>query len=181
MKKYLSLVALGVICFCSSCNTKSEGGLSATAQKNLNANDSIMRSFETKDFSRVGDYIATDAVDHSGDKGDVKGLDSIKAEFVKSSEEFDNQKNDIIKELADDDYVMSWDHVTATYTKDGMGHKAGDKFDLKMIDLAKFKDGKATEHWVFMEPGDVMKMMASMQPQMPMPMAADSTKAKKKK
>ncbi len=181
MKKYLSLVALGVICFCASCSNKSEGGLSAAAQKNLNANDSIMRSFETKDFSRIGDFIATDAVDHAGEKGDIKGLDSIKAEFEKSVTEIDNQKTETIKELADSEYVMSWDHVTGTYAKDGMGHKAGDKFDMKMVDLAKFKDGKATEHWAFMEPGDVMKMMASMQPQMAMPMAADSTKAKKKK
>jgi hypothetical protein len=52
---------------------------------------------------------------------------------------------------------------------------------MKVLELAKFKDGKATEHWSFMEPADVVKIMSSMQPQMSMPMPADSTKTKKKK
>lgn len=181
MKKYVSLLALGAICFCSSCNNKSEDVLSATAQKNVNAMDSVTKSFETKDFSRLGDFIAADAVDHAGDNGDINGLDSMKVEFTKSAAGMDNLHTEIIKQLADDDYVMSWVHWTGTFTKDGMGHKAGDKLDMKGIELAKFKDGKATEHWIFMEPGEVMKMMGSTAPQMAMPMPADSTKTKKKK
>lgn len=181
MKKYVSLLTIGVICFCTSCNTKTEGGLSATAQKNVNSMDSVTKSFETKDFSRLGDFIAADGVDHAGEKGDIKGLDSMKVEFAKSVAEFDNQQTEIIKQLADDDYVMSWERYSGTYTKDGMGHKAGDKLDMKVLELAKFKDGKATEHWSFMEPADVVKIMSSMQPQMSMPMPADSTKTKKKK
>ncbi len=172
MKKYLSMTTIVLICCCIACNNKPEGGLSATAQKNLDAMRGVTQCFQTKDFSKLGDYIATDAVDHAGQNGDIKGLDSLKAAFVKEVADIDNQKTEAIKELADDEYVMSWYHFTGTYKTDGMGHKAGDKFDMKAIETSKFKDGKAIEHWTMMEPGDVMKMMSSM------PMPADSAKKK---
>ncbi len=73
MKKYLPVLAIVCICQSISCTSKVEGGLSPTAQKNLDAMHAITQTFETKDFSKLGDYIAADAVDHSGDNGDIKG------------------------------------------------------------------------------------------------------------
>jgi predicted ester cyclase len=174
MKKYVPALALASCCFCFSCNSKSDHGLSATAQKNLDANHAINKSFETNDFSRIGDYIAADAVDHGGENGDIKGLDNLKVEFEKYTAAVDHQKMDIIKELADDDYVMSWARYAGNYKTAGPVHKAGDHFNMKMLDISKFKDGKAVEHWVLMEPADVMKMMNAQQ--LPTPM--DSTKNK---
>jgi predicted ester cyclase len=177
MKNYVSMLVIAFSCFLFSCNTKPEGGISATTQKNLDAMHGVTKTFETSDFSKLGDFIAQDAVDHSGEHGDIKGLDSMKAAFTKEAETMGDMKSEVIKELADDDYVMSWMNFTAKYKTDGKDHKAGDMISMKSIEVAKFKDGKAVEHWNFMEPGDVMKMMGSMP--MPMPMAADSTKAKK--
>jgi predicted ester cyclase len=177
MKKYLTFLAIASSSCFLSCNSKPEGGLSPTAQKNLDAMHGVTKTFETKDFSKLGDYIAVDGVDHAGQNGDIKGLDSMKTAFAKMTATIDNEKTEIMKELADDEYVMSWERYTGTYKTDEMGHKPGDKFDMKVVELAKFKDGKATEHWSMMEPGDVMKMMASMsQPSTPMP--ADPAKKK---
>ncbi|HVT85125.1 MAG TPA: hypothetical protein VHD35_07965 [Chitinophagaceae bacterium] len=44
-----------------------------------------------------------------------------------------------------------------------MGMPAGTKYDMTAIEVTKMKDGKATEHWEFMQPSEMMKMMA--QPQ----------------
>ena len=178
MKKYVWIFVLALGCFCISCTSKPQGGLSAKAQKNLDANDSINHCFETGDFSKLGDYIAADAVDHGGEHGDIKGIDSLKAEFERYTASVSNQKSEIIKALADDDYVMSWTHFTGTYKTDGPGHKAGDSYDMKMMDVSKFKDGKGTEHWIFMDPADMMKMMGPQQSAMPM--SADSAKRKMK-
>lgn len=174
--KHLSVLAITLLACGIACNNnKSEGGLSATAQKNLDAMHGVTQCFDSKDFSKLGDYIAADAVDHSGDKGDVKGLDSIKAGFVRWSATVDNPKTEVIKELADDEYVMSWLRSTGTVKEPSMGLKAGDKIDMKSVEVAKFKDGKAIEHWSMMEPSDVVKMMGNMQ----QPMApADTTKKK---
>lgn len=171
------MATIALTCYFTSCTTKSDSAISPTAQKNLDAMHAVSQCFESKDFSKLGDYIATDAVDHAGENGDIKGLDSIKVAFAKEVTGFDNMKTDVIKELADDEYVMSWEHFTATFKVDAMGHKAGDKFDMKEIEVAKFKDGKATEHWSMLEPADVMKMMAGT-PQPPMAMPSDSTKKK---
>ncbi|MFI5153810.1 MAG: ester cyclase [Chitinophagales bacterium] len=174
MRKLLKILAIALCYFGISCNTNTTNGPSAAAKKNLEAMQGITNAFDRKDFSNLGDYIAPDAVDHS-DMGDIKGLDSMKVAFTKLVEDMDTLKTETIKELADDDYVMSWKHFNGSFKKSGMGYKAGDKMDVKAIEVGKFKDGKMVEHWTMMEPADVMKMM----PASPSaPTSADSTKKK---
>ena len=36
---------------------------------------------------------------------------------------------------------------------------AGTKYDMTVVHVSKFKDGKATDHWEYMTMGDMMKMM----------------------
>ena len=169
MKKLLSASAFCLMLFCLSCNDAGKGGLSAAAQKNLDAQRGIIKCFNTGDFSKLGDYMAEDFVDHAGETGDVKGLANAKAEFEKMMATIENNKSEIILELANDDYAMTWMHFTGTLKADNinMGKKAGDKYDMKSIELGKFKDGKAVEHWVFMDPAEMMKMMGGAQPPMP--------------
>lgn len=165
MKKILFSTTIALLCFCVSCdNDKDEHQLSDKAEKNLEASRAITKCFETKDFSKLGDYIAEDAVDHAGENGDIIGLENMKAEFTRMVEGIENPKSEVIKELADDDYVMSWMRFTGTLKTDMMGMKAGDKYDMSAIELSKFKDGKAIEHWTFMQPADMMQMMGSMPP-----------------
>ena len=133
MKKFLfSLPAMAIFFLISCTDKKSEsGGLSATAQKNLDAYHAITKMFENGDWSKCGDYIATDAVDHGGgDMGeDIKGLDNIKAHFDKMGTMAGNMKNKFIKEFADDEYVMAWMDQTMTAKVDApeMGMKKGAK------------------------------------------------------
>jgi predicted SnoaL-like aldol condensation-catalyzing enzyme len=56
-----------------------------------------------------------------------------------------------------------------------MGYKVGEKYDMRAIELAKFKDGKIVEHWTFMEPSEMMKMMDNMQPSASTSIPPDST------
>jgi predicted ester cyclase len=164
----LSILCIGFL----SCNN--EGTQSAAAKKNLEAMHGVQKAFDTRDFSKLGDYIAEDAVDHAGESGDIKGLAALKAEYEKMTSAMTDTKSEVIKELADDEYVMSWMRFSGTMKVDMMGYKAGDKYDMKAIELAKFKDGKAIEHWTFLEPKDMMATMAKMQSQAPMPAPADS-------
>jgi predicted ester cyclase len=176
MKKYLSILTVASACCWISCNNKNDSGVNPVVQKNLDAMHGVENCFTSKDFSHLEDYMAADAVDHAGDSGAIKGIDNLKKEYAKDMANVD-MKAETIKELADSDYVMTWYHFVGKYTAPVMGFKAGDPIDLKSIELARFKDGKAVEHWSMMEPGDVMKMMSSMQPQMPA-MKKDSVKKK---
>jgi predicted SnoaL-like aldol condensation-catalyzing enzyme len=151
----LLFIAVGSICI--SCNN---GGMSATAKKNLEVNDAIMKAYEAGDFSKMGDYIAADAVDHGGETGDVKGLENIVSEMKRYREMMPDMKATWMKSVADDEYVFTWGKVTGT-----MGGKTQ---TMQSVDISKFKDGKAVEHWVFMDPKEVAQMMQSMPPPPPM-------------
>ena len=171
-------LATAIIATCSlffiSCNN--DHGPSPKTKANLDAMHGIQQSFDKKDFSKLGDYIAEDAVDHAGDNGDIKGLSNMKIEFEKMSANNIDPKTEIIKELADEEYVMSWLRFTGTLKNAQMGLKAGEKYNMKAIELSKFKNGKAIEHWTFMEPAEMMEIMFKMQP--PLSALADSVTAK---
>jgi predicted ester cyclase len=149
MKNLLFLFVMAVSSICISCSNS--GGMSATAKKNMEINTAIMKAYETNDFSKMGDYIAADAIDHGGEKGDVKGLDSIVAGMKMYRAMMPDMKSEVIKEIADDEYVFTWAKFSGTMN--------GTMTNMKSIDVSKFKDGKAIEHWVFMDPNDMMKMM----------------------
>src|SRR6476620_205080 len=87
MKTFLFNIIAGAFCFFISCNTANnispESKTIDPAQKNLAAANGVNKAIESGDVSNLGDYIATDAVDHAGMRGDIKGLDSIKAELAK--------------------------------------------------------------------------------------------------
>ena len=161
MKKLLVIFSAGFILLLSSCSDKKEaGGMSDRAKKNLEACNAINKMFEAGDWSKIGDYIAADGIDHAGMNGDIKGLDAIKANFDQMGKMMGNFKNELVKEMADDDYVFQWMKETMTMKTDGMGMKAGETHTMNAIEVSKFnKDGKATDHWSFIDWNDVMKMM----------------------
>jgi hypothetical protein len=144
--------------------------MSDRAQKNIDNSEAIGKMFVSGDFSKIGDYIAADAVDHAGPQGDVKGLDSLKAMFTQYESTMSDAKNETVKALADDDYSMVWMKQSWTAKTDDpmMGLKAGERGNMESIEVCKHNaDGKIAEHWSFMSMGDMMKMM---QKSMPMPM-----------
>ena len=167
MKKLaFAFSAVILSCFITCTNNAAHEGASEKAHKNMENFKAVISMFEKGDFSKAGDYIATDAVDHFGPVGEVKGLDSLKAMFTQMSSGMSNVKNEIMKDLADDDYSMVWIRQTWTQTKDDpmMGMKAGQNGDMQTVEVCKHgADGKITDHWGFMSMADMMKMM----PQMP--------------
>ena len=126
-------------------------GMSATAKKNWEANTAIMKAYAAGDFSSMANYIAADAVDHGGETGDVKGVENIVKEMKRYRDMMPDMKYEVVKELADDQYVFSWTTVSGTMN--------GKPMTMNGIDVSKFVDGKAVEHWTFMDPKDMMKMM----------------------
>lgn len=163
MKKLLiASVVLLFAGFFISCNNAGTGGMSEKAKKNLDNSHAITKMFESGDFSKVGDYIAADGVDHGTFKGDVKGLDSMKAMFNMYAGMMSDMKIETVKELADDDYVIMWlkQSWTAKVDDPMMHMKAGDHGTMESVEVTKHNaDGKITDHWGFMSSGDMMKMM----------------------
>ncbi len=179
MKKIFFAAVAGFICICTSCNSDtnvtSDNNENAQEEKNIAASDVITKAFQTGDVSGIDSVVADDFVDHT-DRGDKKGRDSLKAmvKFVHSN--FKDMKTEKVREVAEGDYVFSWMRYSGT--SDGtMGMPKG-PYDMSAIEVAKFKDGKAVEHWSFMEMQDMMEMMGQ-QPNMSNVNKMDTGKVKK--
>ncbi|HEY6062454.1 MAG TPA: ester cyclase [Chitinophagaceae bacterium] len=173
MKKLFIIFSAGCICLLSSCTSKKEAGdgMSDKAKKNLAASHIVNDAFMTGDVSKIDDAVAADFVDHT-DMGD-KGRDSLKAMITTMKKTMADMKMKMIKEVADDDYVFSEMEFTGTSNGE-MGMPKG-PYDMHGIEVVKFKDGKAIEHWEYMRNDDVMKMMKMMAPPPP-PAPMDTTK-----
>ena len=117
----------------------------------MEVNDAIMKAYEAGDFSKMGDYIAADAIDHGGEQGDVIGLENIVADMKRYHAMMPDMKSTMTKALADDEYVFTWAKMSGTMN--------GTKMEMSSVDVSKFKDGKAVEHWIYMDPKDMMNMM----------------------
>jgi predicted ester cyclase len=162
MKKIFFIAFAALLCICTSCNSKSDttatsdNGDKEREQKNIAASDAVTNAFQTGDASGLDSVISDDFIDHT-DRGDKKGRDSLKAmvNFVHAN--FKDMKMEKIRDVADGDYVYSW--MTYSGTSDGtMGMPKG-PYKMSVIELSKFSDGKAVEHWGFMDMQDMAKMM----------------------
>lgn len=171
MKRLLFIFSAAIISL-TTCSDKEESDdMSDKAKKNLESHRAIANMFETNDFSKIGDYIAVDAVDYAEGRP-IKGLDSIKASFMKMDEMAGDMKNEPIREMADDEYVMAWLRFTGTMN--------GTAFTTDAVEVSQYnKDSKVIAHWTFMQPADVMKMMGMDPGQMP-PSTENKTDTTKK-
>jgi len=174
MKKIIIVVP--VLCFgIAACNNQpkssSEANQNSETQKNLQAAHNISRAFETGNTALIDSFVSKDFIDHR-DLGDVKSLDSLKAMVNNLHAHIKDMKSETIKEMADDDYVMQWMHLSGR--GDGQGNTMNGDFNVKGVEITRFKNGKAIEHWEAMDMQDVSKLMQSMM----RPNEVDSTTVK---
>ncbi len=160
MKHLLIITVAAMFSMLVGCNQKNNDNVaknSSSEEKNLAAFNVVSNAFETGNVSGIDSVVADDYVDHS-DRGDIKGRDSLKAMIVVMHDFMKNGKTETIHKAAKDDFVYGWMRYTGTSNGE-MGMPVG-PYDMQSVEVVKFKDGKATEHWAFMEMQDVMEMMA---------------------
>jgi len=171
MRKMLLFVLLGLPFLFNACNNAAEvSSESKTAntetEKNLAAFRAVSEAFKTGDVSKIDSVVAADFVDHT-ERGDL-GRDSLKSMIVQVHKSMPEMKSETIKEMADGDYVFGLFRYKGTSNGE-MGMPAG-PYDFKSMEVVRFKDGMAVEHWAYMEMTEMMKMMAP---------KTDTTKKKK--
>ena len=159
MKKIcLLLAAVCVIYSCTQTGSSTTTAASSTSQKNLDASRVINNVFESGDVSKIDSVVAPDFLDHT-DHGDVKGRDSLKAMIQMIKNNFKDMKMDIMSETTDSaGNVFTQMHFVGT----GDGKMMPAHIDMHEIEVTKYNDGKAVEHWSYGETQDMMKMMSQM-------------------
>jgi predicted ester cyclase len=174
MKKYLFLL-FGTALVATACNNSSTGTASDSkmsdstgnnsAQDNLAKNRSVYTAIENGDSATISGLIASDAVDHEGPNGtEVKGGPNIVHMLSDMHNHIKDLKFDVLSDAAKGDYVFSMVQIKGTTNDNSWGTPAGTKMDSKGVDVVKIRDGKMVEHWGFMDPNDMMKMMGNHPP-----------------
>jgi ketosteroid isomerase-like protein len=182
MKKILFLTSIVAFSLMMSCkNEENKSTTTKEPSKNEAAVKAVYAAMESGDVSKIDSVIAPDAVDHNGGPmgKELRGRDNIKQMFTAMHGSVSNLKMEVKEMSSEGDYVFSWMHMTGTTsaTPDPLtGMPANMKMDMTGVDVVKFNsNGQATDHWGYMDPNDMMKMM-------PPPPAAgnmpDTTKGK---
>lgn len=163
MRKILFAGIAGLFCICTACNNAptANNGMSNEEQKNLAASQTITNAFKTGDVSGIDSVVADNFLDHT-DRGDFTGRDSLKSMVKWIHANLKDAKTETIQEVAKGEYVWSWMRYTGT--SNGVPGMPNGPYDMQAVELAKFKDGKAVEHWNFIETQDMMAMMAQAPP-----------------
>jgi predicted ester cyclase len=157
MKKVF-FAASAALCFYFISCTNNGGN-----NENLSASRDIMKGIETGDSSKLTS-IAPDAVDHAGSMGEVHSGDSIKASLREMHNHVRDLKIDIMGDAANGDYTYTWSKMSGTALDSLMGFPAGQPFSVRSVDIIKFQNGKAVEHWAFVDQQDLMAMRATQMP-----------------
>lgn len=162
MKKLLSAAIAALLLTTISCNTEEKGkteadvGVNRDEEKNIAAYEVVNKAFETGDVSKIDSVVADDFLDHT-DKGDIKGKDSLKAMITMMHKEMPDSKMETLQQVAKGDYVYGWMRYSGNSNGE-MGMPKG-PYKMQAMEVVKFSNGKAVEHWAFMEMQDMMKMM----------------------
>ncbi|HET9823925.1 MAG TPA: ester cyclase [Chitinophagaceae bacterium] len=157
MNKLITIASAGLTLVFISCNSSGGGG--TQGEKNMETVKTVDRAIESGDMSKLDQYITADAVDHAGEHGEVKGLDSIKANLGRMHDEYKDLKVEELQQASNGDYVFTLSRFQGTNTVPSMGAPAGTHFDMTSVEVVKFNsDGKATEHWGYVSMADAMKM-----------------------
>ncbi len=155
----LLFIANVLICFLISCKTSADKQ-NLQAEKNTSNSKEVYHAVETGDVSKLDNFIAPDAVDHSG-ATEIKGRDSIKAMLGNIHNHFKGIKIEILSRATSDDGTYNYDMVkfTGTTTDDSMGVPPNTKMESIEVYVVRIKDGMNLEHWRFIDNRDAIHMM----------------------
>jgi steroid delta-isomerase-like uncharacterized protein len=116
--------------------------------------------FNSYDFDKLGEYIDDNFIEHSPDPGQKQGLEGLKDAFREMKKGFPDYK------LTINDIIVSGDKASVLFTFTGtnsgemMGMKATNKkVEVQGIDYLYFKNGKATEHWGYIDMHKLMEQL----------------------
>jgi len=159
MKNLLFAVSAFISIFLIACNNDGNSG----NDNNISKARDIMKGIETGDSTKFAS-IAPDAVDHAGPTGDVTNGDSIKGSLMEMHNHIKDLKIEILGDAASGDYVYTWTKMTGTPLDSTMGFPPNQPFSLSGVDIVKFRDGKAVEHWGTIDQKDLMMIRAQQMP-----------------
>jgi predicted ester cyclase len=102
--------------------------------------------FSKGDLSVADELVSPSALEHQ--RGSKPGIDGVKATITTLHESFSDFELTVVKIAADGDTVWAVNRARGVNTGSVMGFPpSGKSFEIDVIDVARFEDGKIVEHW----------------------------------
>ena len=170
MKRLFVIEVLALVIAFSACKDTGSEKAAVNASTNTTSDDShvallrtnreVSHAIETGDVEVLRKHLGTNSVDHgSGPNGtDIAGEDLIK-QLAAVHNDIDNMKMEILQEATNVEYVFTLVHLTGTTNKPVWGMPANFKIDSKSVDVVRVDNMKMKDHWSYMDPAEMMKMM----------------------
>lgn len=167
-KKLTGLLPWFSLALLMACNTRQTTIIDSTESledKNIALAQSFYPKFENGDWAGIDSILADGFVDHNPmtPPGVSVNKDSLMVYLKATKEGFPDFKIESLHAAATGDLVFIHYRFTGTNTGAMMGYPAtGKKVDYSGVDLIRFTDGKAVEHWDYGDNVTYMKQMGIM-------------------
>ena len=114
------------------------------------------------DLDAVDDVVAEEIVEHEEFPGVEQGREGFKKFFHTLRAGFPDLRFTVVDMVAEDEQVAALVTVTGTHRGDFLGvEPSGREIRLSAIDIVRFVDGKAIEHWGVMDAMTLMQQLGA--------------------
>lgn len=116
--------------------------------ENIATLSSISPIAQRRDWERLSEAIARNAVDHGSIGGQPTGVEGIEWYWRNFTTAFADWKSELVVLSADGDYVTVVARLSGTHTGEYEGHApTGRKFSVFLVQAIRFSDGLMVEFW----------------------------------
>jgi len=123
----------------------------------------VFQIFSSGDYTNLDMFIDENFVDHSPMEGQKPGLAGLKEIFEVMHKGYPDMKFTVNDIICKENKAAVLFTFTGTNTGEMMGMKpTGKSVNVMGIDYLYFKDGKATEHWGYIDMETMMKQLGMM-------------------
>lgn len=135
-----------------------------TEKKNLALSKKFYEEvFNKGNFALIDEMLAEGFVEHEVFPGLPEGKEGVKQFFTMFRNAFPDLHAKTEMMIAKDDKVVSYIIITGTHKGEFMGMAATDKkINVKGIDIVRFENGKAVEHWGVTDSMTMMQQLGMM-------------------
>ncbi|HYM19805.1 MAG TPA: ester cyclase [Candidatus Kapabacteria bacterium] len=165
-----------------SCNKMGSGNdaammrMDSIKKSNIDGYMKVTEMFQSGKTDGIEKYVADNIVDHQAMPGQKQGLAGLKEMITNMKAAYPDMKFTVNHITADSN--MIWAQTTMSGTNSGpwMGMPpTNKKINVEGVDIIKLgPDGKATDHWGYMEEMKMMTQLGLMPPMGGAPPAADA-------
>ena len=114
------------------------------------------------DVDSVGDMMTEDFVEHEELEGLPPNREGVKQFFTMAHAAFEGFQITPEQVIVEGDTAVVRARMAGTHTGDFMGVPAsGNSVDVGMIDIVRFDDGKAAEHWGILDAMSLMQQIGA--------------------